>query len=725
MAVIVVGDFEDGAAIEKEIAAKFGDLKAPAKERPRPRGEVPKASGTRISIETDHEQTSQSIAVLNLIPSRRQVNTADFRRQLQEQLYGRMINERMRVLARKKDAAFMGASAGFGSQTREIDNFSLNATVKNGQVEEALRAVFTEVQRVEQHGFTQSELDRAKLGIARDLEQGVADAPTSRSRPKASELVRNFFEAEFVIGPVAERDLGLKVLPGLALAELNSLARGVGAENRVILYSGPDDKPPPTQDKLRAVIDSVAKLKLEPWVDKAPPSSLMATLPKPGTITKETKNDKLNTTEWKLSNGARVIVLPTDYDADSVLLSGTSPGGLSAATDAAYPNARWADTIAGLGGVAELDAEDLGKVLTGKQASAGTSINEVNESVSGRASVRDLESMFQLLHLRMTAPRKDDEAIGVWRQNLTEKLTQREKNPDFQFSNQSSDVLWQNNLRRKAPKPGDIAKIDVDKALAFYKDRFGDATDFTFTIVGTIDLAKLKPLVETYLASLPAKGRKEKEKDVGIKRVGGVVKKSWALGREPKARVSILFHGEEPWTRDKDRDMYVLSRVLSVRLREVMREDMGGVYGVGAGGGFSRSPRQERTFTISFGADPTRVDELVTAARSEVEKVLKDGVPEDYLDKVRKGYTREREVQLKTNGFWLGWLEQSARFGDDPALVLDPKPMLDRMTVANVKASIKKYLDGKKLYQAIMLPAAGASKDAPKKDAPKDAPKKT
>ena len=706
MAVIVVGDFDDSAAIEKEIQAKFGDLKAPPKERSRPVGEVPKSQGTRISIETDHEQTSQGISVLNLVPSRKQVTEADFRRQLAEQLYGRIINERMRLIARKKDAAFQGAGAGFGAQTREIDAFSLNATIKNGQVEEALRALFTEVLRVEQHGFTQGELDRAKTAFGRAYEQGALDAPTAQSWPQAQELIRNFFEGEFVIGPIAERDLALRLLPGVALAELNQLARGAGGpDNRVILYSGPDDKPAPTQDKLRAVIDEVAKQKLEPWVDKAPPSALMASLPKPGTITKETKNDKLGTTEWKLSNGARVIVRPSDFDADAVLLSGTSPGGLSTVTDAAYPTAKFADTIAGLGGVAEFDVEALGKLLTGKQASANTSINEVTESVSGRASVRDLETMFQLLYLRITAPRKDDDAIAVWRTNLTENLLNREKSPDYQFSVQSGDVLYQNNIRRKATKAGDVAKVDVDKALAFYKDRFADIGDFTFVIVGTIDLAKLRPLVETYLASLPSKGRTEKEKDPGVRRVGGVVKRSWALGQEPKARVSIMFHGEEAWTRDKDRDMYVLSRVLSVRLREVMREDLGGVYGVGAGGGLSRSPHQERTFSISFGADPTRVDELIKAANAEVAKVLKNGIDESYLDKVRKGYEREREVQLKTNSFWLGWLESTARFGDDPNLVLDPKPMLDRMTVANVKASIKKYLDAKRLYQAVMLPA--------------------
>jgi zinc protease len=450
-------------------------------------------------------------------------------------------------------------------------------------------------------------------------------------------------------------------------------------------------------------------------------------LPGVGKITAETKNDKLGTVEWKLSNGARVIVRPSDFDADSVTLSGTSPGGLSTVTNAQYGYARYADSLVSVGGVAELDVDDLAKVLAGKQATARAGINEITENVGGGASVKDIETMFQLLHLRITAPRRDDNAIAVWKANFIENLKNREKSPDYQFSIKSSDVLWQNNLRRKQPTPAEIEKLDVDKAFAFYKDRFADISDFTFVIVGSVDVNQLKPLVETYLASLPGKGRKEKEKDVGLRRVGGNVKKSWAVGQEPKARVSITFHGDETWTRDKDRDMFILGRVLSTKLRETMREDMGGVYGVGAGGFISRSPRQERTFSISFGADPKRVDELIAAAYKEIDKLAKgEGDIETYLDKVRKGYEREREVQLKNNGFWLSWLETSARFGDDPNLILDPAPMLARMTAANVKAAAKRYLDKGRVYTAIMMPGDGkadAKTDATPKAQPKAPPK--
>jgi len=715
MAVLVVGDIDDPAAIEQQIKARFGDLKNPASERPRPRGIVPPASGTRISIETDREQTTQVISVLNQLPHRSEANRADFRRILMEGLYGQIFNARMRTLARDKDAAFMGAGAGFQGETREIDVFSRSATVKRGRVDDALRALFTEALRIEQHGFTQSELDRARTVVKRNYEQYVADAPTAPSRPRMQELLRNFFEREFVIGPKAERDLALQMLPGITLADLNQLAKTAGgASNRVILYSGPVDKPAPTKARLQAIIDEVGKQRLEPWVDKAPPSELMTQLPEPGTIVAETHDAKLGTTEWKLSNGARVIVKPTDFAADNVLLAGSSPGGLAMASNPRYNDARFADLIAAIGGVGNLDTEDLNKVLAGKELRVSTSINATTDSVRANASGRDLETMFQLLHLKISAPRKDDDAIAVWKANYAERLTNQTKSPGYQFSVESRKLLWKNHLRSRTPTPADIEKVDPDKALAFYRERFANLGDFTFTIVGSVDLAKLKPLVARYLASLPgkAKWRGERERDVGMRRIGGVVKRSWRFGQEPKASVSILFHGPQRWTRNDERDMYILGRALGIRLREVMREDMGGVYGVGVGGDISRRPRQERVFSIRFGADPGRVDELVEAAYAEIDKVKKTGISDDILDKLRKGFRRTREQQLKSNGFWLGWLAEAARFGDDPDLILDPEPMIARMTNANTRAAARRFLGRRNVYTSILLPAntAGAEK---------------
>jgi zinc protease len=714
MAVIAVGDI-DPATIEKEISAKFGDLgdpkSQPAKERARIKGEVPKADGTRVSIETDKEMPTTLVQVFNVFPHRGESTVKDFRRIVAEQLYGQIINERLAVISRRKEAPFAFAGVGVQGLTREIDAFTRVAQVKGTQVEDTLKSLFTEVLRVEQHGFTQSELDRARAVLARQYEQNDAEAATSDSREFTSEITRNFFEGEFMIGRKAEKEHTLAFLPTITVDELNTLAKSFGgADNRVIIIAGPEGsiKTPalPDQKRVLAIVDEVSKSKIDPWQDKTVTTPLMATAPKAGKITKESKIESIGVTEWKLSNGARVIVKPTDFEADSIEVSGDSPGGLAMAKDKDFNNARFADDIAGVGGVGDLDVEELSKVLAGKKVSVQASIGETTESIDASASSRDLETMFQLIYLRMTAPRKDAQAFGVWKSNLSEQLTNRQRVPEVQFAIQSSDILFKSNPRRKQPEPADVEKIDQDKALAFYKDRFGDATDFTFVIVGVADLDKLKPLVETYLASLPAKGRKEKEKDVGVRLVGGVVKKSWTLGQEPKARVQVMFHGDEVWSRDKDRDVGILNQVLGIRLREILREDMGGVYGVGASGLLSRTPRGERAFTIQFGAAPEAVDKLIKAALDEVAVLAKSGISQDYLDKVKATYLRERETSMKTNRYWVNWLSSAYRYGDDPTIVLDPSGVLARMTSDNVKASAKHYLDTKQYYQAVLLPAA-------------------
>ncbi len=704
MAVIAVGDF-DPATVEKEIQARFGDLAAPAKPRTRPSGGVPPAKGTRVSIETDREAMATSVTIQNLVPHRPESSKRDYRRLLLEQLYSMILNERFASIARRPDAPFIGAFGGITGVVRDVDGFTRAAGAKTGKVEDALRALLTEVVRIEKHGITASELERARTNMKRQFEQ-LADTEASRdSSSITDEITRNFFEKEFMIGSTREKELTLEILPTLTLAELNTLGASFGgADGRVILISGPDGKPLPTKERVLQIVDEVGKAQVTPWEDKAPQQALMPKAPTPGKIVKETKNDKVGVTEWTLSNGVRVIVKPTDFEVDDVTMTGFSPGGDAMAPNANYLTAKWADSVVGLGGVGELDAEQLNKVLAGKQVRVSTSIGETNESIDAGGSVKDIETMMQLVYLRITAPRKDPQAFGVWKSNFKEQLTNALRSPEVRYARASQLALYKNNLRRKPPEPDEVDKLDLDKELAFYKERFGDVSDFTFVIVGAVKLDELKPLVETYIASLPAKGRKEKEKDLKIRKVGGIVKKEFKLGSEPKASVQLDMHGLQKWTRNDERDMTILSQVLSMKLREVMREDMGGVYGVGARGRLTRSPSQERSFVIQFGCDPARVDELVKAALAGAEKLKKEDVDAETLDRVKQTFIRTRETDLRNNRFWLGWLASAYKYGDDPALVLDTKQVTDRMTPANVKAAAKKFLDTKQYYLSVMLP---------------------
>lgn len=705
MAVIAVGDV-DPDALTKQIAEKFGDLKAPTPERPRPSGGVPKADGTRVSIEADPELSFTSVQVVNLVPHRSESNLADFRRILTESLYISMFNERMALLARRADAPFAQAGGSVGDLTREIDSFTRGATVKGGKVEATLRQLLSESLRAEKLGFTQGELDRAQAILTRIYVQNDVEAKTSDSTAWAREITRHFFENEFMVGRTVEKRLALEILPTITLAELNTTAsRFGGADNRVILISGPDPKLLPSRENVLDQVKAAESETLEAWKEKVGGTTLLEAPVKPGSIVKEVINLKVGTTEWTLSNGIRVVVKPTDYAVDSVLITGTSAGGLAIASDAQLNDARFANDMVSAGGVGTLDGEALAKLLAGKQVSARTSIEATTESVTGSASVSDLETMFQLLYLKVTRPRRDDEIIAIGRSTMIEQLNEAKRSPQFQFSLQMQEALTAGNPRARFPTAGDVEKLNVDKAFTFFNDRFADMSDFTFGIVGAASPEVLKPLVEKYLASLPGKGRKEKERDVGVRKVKGVVKKKFALEKENKAQVVLIFHGDETWSKDKQRDMFILGQVLSIRLRELLREDMGGVYGVGASGSVSRGPRQERTFTVSFGCDPERVDALIKAAFDEMASIAKNGIGQSYLDKVKAGFVRERETELRTNGFWLQQLVSSAYYGDDPSIVLDLTNVTNRITSANVQAAAKRYLDSKQYFEAQLVPA--------------------
>jgi len=705
MAVIVVGEVEP-AAIAKTIEERFGDLKNPAHERAHQAAGVPKAGGTRVTIETDKELPATSVAVYNLVPHRPEASANDFRRHLVERVYQTIMNQRLATLRRNPDAPFIVAMTGMNPLVREIDAFTRMAQVKSGKVEESLRAILTEALRAERHGFAQSELDRARAIIQRAEEASATREATEDSRDYTDELTRNFFVQELVTGRAVERDLTLKYLPLITIEELNARVKSFGgAENRVIAIAGPDGQPLPTQERALQIAAEVEKSDIPAWQDKPVPASLMPKRPAAGKIVGEKKLPAIDVTEWTLSNGIRVIVRPTDYERDTVLLSSSGPGGTALASDADYNDARFAASVASLGGAGDFDSDTLGKILAGKHAQVSVGISEVTQGVNANASPRDLETMFQLLHLRLTAPRKDAQQFAIWQATAAEQIANQERSPEYQYAKQSQQALYANHPRRSFPTAADYSKVDIDKALAFYRARFADLSNSTFVIVGELDLEKLRPLVETYLASLPGAGKeKGEEKDLGIRKARGVVKKEMRLGIEPKASVRFEFHGDEGWSRDKERDLYTLSQVLSIRLREILREDMGGVYGVGASGAIARSPHQERSFTISFGCDPARVDDLLKAAHEEISTLEKKGIGADILDKVKQTYLRERETALRTNKFWLARLEQAYRYGDDPLEIPDTSKTAARMTSALVQASAKKYLDPKQTFEAVRLP---------------------
>ena len=382
-----------------------------------------------------------------------------------------------------------------------------------------------------------------------------------------------------------------------------------------------------------------------------------------------------------------------------------APGGTSLAPDADYESAKYAATVVSQGGLGPYDAAMLRKALAGKVVSASAQVGEIEEGLTASASPTDLDAMFQMVHLWFTGPRRDESAFQSWRAREMESAKNRRLSPEVTFYDDLLLFSTMGHRRRQPITPDVIQKVSLDKAFAFYRSRFADASGFTFVFVGNLDLGRTKTLAETYLGSLPATHRKETWRDIHVQRPTGVAKKTVEKGSEPKSFVSLTFHGPEKWSPDTDNDMRMLGEVLRIRLREVLREDMGGVYGVSASGGIARRPRPEYTFSVTFGCAPDNIDRLEKAVRAEIEAIQRGGIGADYLAKVKELRRRAHETNLKENGYWMRELEQSYTFGDDPKRILDFDAMVAKVTSDRVQAAAKRYLPSTQFILGELRPA--------------------
>ncbi len=540
-----------------------------------------------------------------------------------ERLFSGMLSDRLVEISRTADAPFQAARSSRGLFVRTMEATTMQALVADGGAERGLTALVAEAERVAKFGFTATELERQKVSSQRYLQQALLEKDTSESAPLAEEFIRNFMDDEPIPGISYEQAMAQRLMPGITLEEVNKLAATwLPDGNRVVVVNAPERAglTAPTAATLAAAMAKSGGSTLSAYVDVVNKAPLLDPLPAPGKITGTTTIDKLGITEWRLSNGARVVLKPTNFKADEVLFRAISPGGTSLAPDRDFVAALTADEVVAEGGLGRLNRNDLDKALSTVNAAVRADITDTEEGLRGGAARGDIETMFQLINLSFTAPRADPTAFGVMTANLKRMLANQETEPETAFSMAVTSALTGDHPRARPLTPALVDQMSLDKSLAFYKDRFADASDFTFVFVGSFDLAAMRPLVERYLASLPSLNRKEAAKDVGIRPPAMVVKREVRKGVEPKSEVSIVFSGEFENTEANRLLVSTMAATLSGNLHGTLREDLGGTYGVSVEPTFGFRPLQEYRVTINFGCDPARVDELV----SDTWKVIAD-----------------------------------------------------------------------------------------------------
>jgi zinc protease len=707
-AVIAVGDFKP-AEIEAEIKKHFAGIPKPVNAPKRVSPGVPANKEPLIAIASDKEAQGSDVELMFKLPVEKTKTVADYRRDLMERLYMAMFNNRLEEISQKPDAPFLGASASKGNFIgRTTDAFTLGAGVEDGKISRGLEALLTESKRVDEFGFLQSELDREKQNMVRGYERAYAERDKTQSAAFVQELINNYLQGERIPGIDYEYKLVQQLVPTITLADVNKLAsRWITDENRVILAESPvkDSVKIPTRAELLAVFDRAAKTQVTAYTENLSTEALLAKAPAPGRISSERAIPGAAVAEWKLSNGVRVLVKPTDFKADEVLLSGYSPGGSSLASDPDYMSASLASQIVSLSGIGQFNRVDLQKKLSGKVASASAVIGETSEGIRGSASPKDLETMFQLVYLDFTAPRLDPAAYAAFKNQVGPFLANRGNDPDQVFSDTVTATMSQHNFRARPLTPATFGEVNPQKALAFYKDRFADASDFTFVIVGNVDTLELKPLVEKYLASLPSTGRKESFRDNGGAPPKGVVERVVHKGVEPKANTIIEFTGACAYNPESRFEIRAMIELFQIKLNETLREQLGGAYSPSAGGGCGRVPRQEYTVEVQFNSSPENVDKLSKSVYALIDTMKTMPPSAADMAKVKESLIRSREVDLKQNNFWVSNIAARDQAGEDIAGLLGAyDEMIKNLSPATIQNAAKKYFDMNNYARFVLLP---------------------
>ncbi|MFA5818605.1 MAG: insulinase family protein [Bacteroidales bacterium] len=710
MAVVVVGDIDPKLAEEK-VKEYFGKIPKAVNPPKRVEFPVPGNNEPLISVVTDKEASGYSATIFFKHPKSENTSYADYRTQLMRSLYTGMLNNRLQEIAQKPDAPFLGAGAGYGSFVgRSIEVYSLSVGAKENQIEKSMEVVLTENERVRQFGFMATELEREKKDILSMYEKMSKESDKTESRSYADEFVRNYLTREPIPGIQKEFEIVKEYLPGITLEEINKLGQSwTTDENMSALITAQQKEGVivPSEQQVADIIKSVKSRKVEAYVDKVSDAPLLPELPTASKVVKRTDNNTFGFTELTFGNGVRIILKSTEYKNDEIVLSAYSPGGTSLYPDGDIMSATFASTIIVQSGLGEYDFTGLQKKLSGNTAKLTPYINELREGVNGNCSPKDLETMLQLNYLYFTRTRKDENAFNAFISRMRNTYKPMRSMPQMIFADTLSKIVSQNSPRVIAlPSESQFDQVNLDRLIGIFKDRFADASDFTYLMVGNFKVEEVIPLLEKYIGGLPSIKRKETWKDITPGFPKGLTVVDVPKNSEPQSRVAMVWKGDFKW-KNKDRQGFtMLMNILAIKCRESMREDQGGVYGVSISGNTSKLPKPKYSIQSTWGCNPENITKLSQTVLDEMGKIKKEGPTDVDLNKVKETLIRERETRLKENGFWLSALQNHFLFGDKLLSLEDYKTFISSFSGAEIKAIANKYLNTDSYVQVALTPAA-------------------
>lgn len=705
-ALIVVGDIDINET-EQTIKELFSTLKMPKKPRPRIDYTIPLTQKNQFFVATDKEFPVTVVQVLIKHPESKLITKSDYRQGILRSLYNSMMGARMAELSKQANPPFIQAGTSVSGFLADLDVASAVIVGKPGELENGFKTVWSEIVRAKRYGFTQTELDRAKESMMQAMESAYREREKTNSENYVREYLNLFLNEEASPGIAYEYNFYKENLGGISLQEVNGVIKKYLVDvNRDILVLGPDKEEStlPKEGDLNKWVSDVETSDIVAYEDNVSDQPLLDKMPVAGKVVSENKIDGVGVVQFTLSNGVKVELKPTDFKNDEISFSAFSPGGTSLYSDAEYESASRAGSLIKSSGVGNYNAVQLSKFLTGKQVSVAPYIGERSEGINGSATPKDLETALQLVYLYFTQPRKDIDVYNGLLSQEKASLANRSNDPGSVFSDTLSAVLGNYSVRRTGPSIEKYDQINLDRAFEIYKDRFQDASDFTFTVVGSFDVNEIKPLIEQYLGALPSTKRIEQARDLGIHIPSGKINREVFKGKEPKSTVYMVFSDVYKYNETENNLLEALSGILDIKLVEKLREEESGVYGVGSRVKYSKYPDNRYSFLVSFGCSPANVDKLVNLVFAEIKKIAIDGPSQSDVDKVLAEDRRLTEVQLKQNGFWLKYITNQLQNDDDPLEILHYNEALLKISPVAVKEAAKRYLNGENYARFVLFP---------------------
>jgi zinc protease len=707
-AVIVVGDFNQEEMV-KTVKEKFSTIPAEKNPRPKKYYEIPDHKETLVSINTDKEAQYPLSFVFYKHPLEKSKNLGDYRETIMESLYNGMINNRLSEKLQQAEPPFLMAQSSYSELFGPKSVYQSVAVANNGKIEEGLKAVLTENERVRQFGFTETELERQKTALLNGIEKAYNERNNQKSINFANEYKRNFLLTEEPFPGIENEFKYFKAfLPTISAKEINELAdKWVTDENRVVVVAAPEIEgvKVPNKDEIFALLDEVKSTKIEPYVDAVSNVPLVEYEPSGSKVVNEKKLDNVEAVEWTLENGATVVVKKTDFKEDEILFSAWSLGGNSL-----YPlqddiSADFATDLIELSGIAGFDKITLDKMLSDKVFRLSPSIGQLRESFSGNSSVKDVETLLQMVYLYFTELRFDQSSYQSLMSRMAGILENKAASPEAAFQDTMTVTMANYNERARPLTKELLSEADFNRMKQIAKERFKNAADFKFFFVGNINVDEFKPLVEKYIGGIPSVPEKETWVDLGIEKPDGVVEKVVKRGEEDKSTQYIVFHGDFEYNLQNQIQLDAVSKILTTRLLEVIREDKSSVYSIGAYQSSEKYPDPEYSITVAYGTSPQKLDELKKAVFDIIAEYKQNGPTAEEVAKAQEKMIRERETAVRENGFWLSVLSNTYYLKDgDFSEFGNYDKLVKNLTVDSTKKAFNDYFDFKNYVSVALAP---------------------